>query len=680
MSNKELRFRQIHLDFHTSEMIEDIGIDFDPEEFVSVLKEARVDSINVFARCHHGWLYYQSKKFPERIHPHLKRPNLLQEQIAACHAKGIKAPIYLPIQWDHYTAERHAEWLTMTAEGKQEGTGPYEAGFYRSLCVNSPYIDFIKDHIAEIFELMPVDGFWIDIVQPKDCSCYSCRQRMLDADLDPSNTAVRKQFGIASITRFKLELTKYIRQFSNDCTIFYNAGHIGTRERQAKNAFTHFEIESIAGGCWGYLHFPVTIRYARTLGLDCLGMTGKFQTAWGDFHSFKNPRALEYECFRMLALNAKCCIGDQLHPLGKVCKHTYELIGSVYKQVEQKEPWCRGVTPLVDIAVFNPEESDCREPVEGLWPSILGITRMLQEGSHQFDIIDSQADFGRYKVIILPDDITMSQELAVKVEQYVKTGGAVIASFCSGLDTDKKAFAFKSLGVELVDNGPVDAKGQQARGRWYYAGDFIDYIVPNGQLAKGLAETEYVMYLRGTHIKAVKGTQVLLNCTASYFDRSYQHFCSHLQTPSSGTISQPAAVKNGRVIYFCHPIFTTYEFNAPLWCKKLFLNALEILLPRPLMRHDGPSMINATINEQKSHNRWVLHMLNYVPEMRCKKLEVIEDVIPCYDVAVSVRIDRAVKEVVTAPQLQQLRFTQADGYVQFTVPKIDGHQMVTVGF
>ena len=74
-----LRFRQVHLDYHTSEGIEGVGQKFDPEQFADTLAAAHVNSVTCFARCHHGWLYYPSKTFPERIHPHLDRPNLLGE-------------------------------------------------------------------------------------------------------------------------------------------------------------------------------------------------------------------------------------------------------------------------------------------------------------------------------------------------------------------------------------------------------------------------------------------------------------------------------------------------------------------------------------------------------------------------------------------------------------------------
>ena len=61
-----LPFRQIHLDFHTSEAIAGVGADFDPDEFAGTLAKAHVNSITCFARCHHGWLYSQSQPNPER--------------------------------------------------------------------------------------------------------------------------------------------------------------------------------------------------------------------------------------------------------------------------------------------------------------------------------------------------------------------------------------------------------------------------------------------------------------------------------------------------------------------------------------------------------------------------------------------------------------------------------------
>ena len=142
---KQLRLRQIHLDFHTAGMVENIGGEFDPAEFAQTLVDAGVDSITCFARCHHGYLYYPSKLMPQRIHPNLKRPNLLGEQIEACHKAGIRVPIYITVQWDQLLAEQHPEWRVIEESGKPEGTPPYHAGFYRRFCLNSGKSGVIED-------------------------------------------------------------------------------------------------------------------------------------------------------------------------------------------------------------------------------------------------------------------------------------------------------------------------------------------------------------------------------------------------------------------------------------------------------------------------------------------------------------------------------------------------------
>jgi hypothetical protein len=393
----------VHLDFHTSEHIPDVGADFDPDEFASTLENARVDSVTCFARCHHGWIYFDTKVHPERRHPTLKR-NLLKEQIDACHARGIRVPIYITVQWDHYTAERHPEWVALSETGALRGTPPYEPGFYRSLCVNTPYVDFLKEHVREVLETLPTDGIFFDIVQPLDCSCRACREGMLAEGLEPSNGDHRRRYGLSVINEFKRDMTRFVRQLNSACTIFYNAGHIGPRHRAVADAYTHFEIESLPSGGWGYMHFPVTARFARNLGVDVLGMTGKFHTSWGDFHSFKNEAALQFECFHMLALNAKCSVGDQLHPSGRICSTTYDLIGSVYADVEMMEPWCRNAESVTEVGVFTPEEfSEGRHNA-----AIAGATRILQEAAQQFDILDTQSEFERYRVLVLPDNIPPS--------------------------------------------------------------------------------------------------------------------------------------------------------------------------------------------------------------------------------------------------------------------------------
>lgn len=89
--------RCVHMDFHTtSPAIDGIGVKFDKEKFTKTIREANIDLVTVFGKCHHGYTYYPSKV--GEMHPGLTF-NLLQEEIDAIHAAGAKAPIYLPIGW-----------------------------------------------------------------------------------------------------------------------------------------------------------------------------------------------------------------------------------------------------------------------------------------------------------------------------------------------------------------------------------------------------------------------------------------------------------------------------------------------------------------------------------------------------------------------------------------------------
>lgn len=657
MSELELPFRQIHLDFHTSECIEGIGAEFDPDEFAETLEKARVNSVTCFARCHHGWIYYQTKRFPERRHPHLTC-DLLREQIEACHARGIRVPIYITVQWDHYTAKEHPEWLQLGADGRIVGTAPYEAGFYRRLCLNSSFVDeFLKPFTQEVLETFPVDGIFFDIVGPQDCSCRRCREAMEAEGLEPADEDTRLHYGLKVINEFKRKMTAFIRQFNKNCTIFYNAGHIGPRHREVADAYTHFELESLPSGGWGYLHFPIAIRYARTLRRQCLGMTAKFHTSWGDFHSFKSKSALEFECFNMLALGAKCSVGDQLHPRGKICQTTYELIGSVYREVEKKEKWCRGAKPVTELGVLTPEQFTIGSRT-AIPPSIFGATRMLQEASQQFDILDSQSDLSPYRVLILPDEMHLTDDLSEKLHLYLRDGGSIIASFHSGLNIEGSRFLLD--GIRFVGNAPFSP----------------DFIVPGEKLSNGLSRTEYVMYERGLEVET-EG-EVLAEVIVPYFNRTYKHFCSHRHTPSSGKAGYPGVVRVHKLIYFVHPIFTQYHRNAPWWVKRLFLNALEFLLPDPLLRHNAPTTLLTTINEQTLENRWLVHLLHYIPERRGEAFDVIEDVIPLFNLHVSVRVPRAVEEVCLVPEELALEFCETEGRVEFTVPELRGHRMVSI--
>jgi len=648
--------RQIHLDFHTSGFIPNVAKNFDAETFVRTFKDASVNSVTVFARCHHGYLYYQSKANPERIHPHLQQKNLMLDQIDALHAAGIRAPVYTAIQWDRYTAENNPEWLVRKPSGEHEG-GPFtEPGFYQSLCVNTGYWGFIETHVRELCTLLKgrMDGFFFDIANIRPCLCHKCLPMMGEKGLDVNDNIAIREFTKERVDAFKQRLSALVREYSKDCTIFYNAGHIGPCTKTSVDSYSHFELESLPAGHWGYLHFPITARYARTLGKACIGQTGKFHTDWGDFHSIKNQAALEFEIFQMLSYGFAVSIGDQLEPNGAINPITYKLIKNVYSRVAQYEEWTRPSIPIVEAAVIT------SEPVlyEAKIPdSIMGLTQMLEELALQFDILGTDArNLSKYRLIILPDDLIIDVDLQKCLDAYVAAGGAILACYKGGSNPagDYPA-CFGAISHGENENYP-------------------DFIIANGPMAANLEqESEYVIYKPGLKITASRSeTKTILEARTPYFPRKGEYFCSHKYTPSGKGESYPAVFQNGNVILFGHPIFEQYRHNAPKWCKTLIDNAISMLRPHRLVRHNGPSTMKVHLMEQPEKGRIIAHLLSYIPVRKSATIDIIEERTTLRDVRLAFCLSKDIKSAQIVPDGTSLKL---EGNT-VVVPEVDGYAIV----
>ena len=137
----------------------------------------------------------------------------------------------------------------------------------------------------------------------------------------------------------------------------------------------------------------------------------------------------------------------------------------MYEQVEEKEAWCDDVKPAVEIGVFTAEEF-VGASNDNLPKSLQGAVRMLQECAFQFDVVDTQSDFAKYRLRILPDQIPVDPLFADKLSIYMENGGKAIFTCKSGLTPDEASFAL-DIGVTKREEQPVDVYGEDVVGKIY---------------------------------------------------------------------------------------------------------------------------------------------------------------------------------------------------------------------
>lgn len=656
-----MNYRQVHLDFHTSEKIEGIGEAFQKEQFQDALKRGHVNSITLFSKCHHGWSYHPSKC--NEMHPNLKF-DLLGEQIKAAHEIGVKTPVYLSAGFDEKTARRHPEWVVREKDDTMLWTKTFLEPGYHKLCINSPYLEELLSQIQEVLINYEADGIFLDIIGVQPCYCKYCREAMEDRGLDPLKEDEVRLLAESVYANYARKVRETIDSIKPGLPVFHNGGHIRRGRRDLANKNTHLELESLPTGGWGYDHFPLSAAYARTLGMEYLGMTGKFHLSWGEFGGFKHPNALRYEAALSAANGAGVSIGDQLHPSGEMDPATYSLIGKAYKELEEKEPWLYKAQNIADIGVLSGEavwemNGGIKDTtLDEVQRADVGAVRILLEGHYLFHVIDTNEDFDKYSLILLPDVVLLDEESRDKLKQYVEKGGRILATGKSGLDRDKNKFML-DFGVDFLGDNPYNP----------------DYFRPSFQVPD-LENAAFVMYSKGYNIKNISGRE-LGNRENPYFNRTYKAFCSHQHTPCRNEKAGTGMVRGKDGIYISWEVFQDYATKGSLILKRMVQYAINELIEENLtLKTTLPAQGIATVAKQI--NRYIVHLLYGVPVKRGLNTEVIEDIQPLYNIQVQLKVNEPIRRIYLAPQRTDLEYQVKDGVVNIVVPEVDLHQMLVL--
>lgn len=650
-----MRFRQVHLDFHTSEHIEDIGKKFDKKQFQTALKKGHINSITLFSKCHHGWAYHPSKA--NEIHPHLDF-DLLGAQIQAAHEIGVKTPIYLSAGLDEKMAHRHPEWLVRNLDESTTWAKDFTEPGYHKMCMSSPYLDYLVKQIEEVCKNYDADGIFLDIAGVQPCYCQNCIAEREELGLNPYDENDVLKHAEMVYKRYAEKTRAAVDKYKPNLSLFHNGGHIRQGRRDLVNYNTHLELESLPTGGWGYDHFPFSARYCQGLGVDYLGMTGKFHGSWGEFGGFKHPNALRFEVTLAAANGAKCSVGDQLSPSGEMDMVTYDLIGSAYSELEGKEEWLDNVESVADIAIISPEAyvGDLSTgQMTKVDDSGSGVCRIMLEGKYLFDVIDFESDLSKYKVIILPDVIRADIDFAKRLREFCDCGGKVLATGKSALYENSNEFCL-NLGAEWIKENPYKP----------------DYFRPLEKI-KDMGDTGYIMYGNGEKIRCI-GNELGIR-ENPYFNRTRAHFCSHQHTPNSCEYGGAGMTEGKDGIYIAWNIFADYAQSGELHLKQMAIFALDRLLDSAkTLKTNLPAQGIVTLMKQS--DRLICHLLYASPVKRGNGIEVIEDIVPIYNVELAIKTDRKINKVYLAPQKEDIDFTYDNGYISVKLAKIECHQMV----
>lgn len=648
--------RQVHMDFHMPEFPVDAIRRFNAEEFVGHLVRGKVNMVALFAKCHFGNSFYNTRVG----HKHEGLPNdFLREAAEECRRHDIKTIAYYSFLCDVHAHEERPHWRRINANGESDP----RRGCWGRLCPNTPYREELAlPQLEEIAADYPVDGFFIDIPFCGPCWCPYCKEKfrlMYGRELDASTPVDEvTAFMQNSTGRFLRELRVICDRHNPDLKIVTNCAW--------KLDSSRYFSEGSDYGVWesqphqNYLSHSFAARSVRTLDVPVQVMSVRFFQGWGDL-TLKPTAQMTTEFAAMIGNGAVASSGDQVNVDGTLQPPVYDMFNQAFGFVEAREKILLDAESVTDTALLAPvARRDCPAP-EAVGPAMKGAHKALVESHVQFDILNSLDidKIDRYRTIILTEPNDFAPGVFEALEAWVRKGGTLIAvggALVSGGD-----FAMQdAFGLEFIEPSVFS----------------VSHFRPTAELPGDMVDLP--LQLRGRAFKVVaRGATTLAEYIYPQIEQTHEHAFRHPACPPPADRPSPYAFATenkhgkGRCVYVAGSVFRVYWETNHHWLRQFVEALLRRLDPNPLYRVDAPSLVETNLMKT-SGGDLLLNLIHYQVGHQgdTKAIPSIEKVYPLGPIPCSVKA-KGVQRVALEPMDQEIAFKESDGYVSFTIPSVE---------
>jgi len=641
-----------HPDFHMPADVE-IGRGFDGDALGRRLAECHADAVAIFAKCHYGHAYYDTKIGTR--HPRLT-VDMLREAVEGCHRHGVGVIGYYSTFLDTCAAREHPDWAARRADGTARG------GNYTAVCVNSPYVDeLLIPQMREILTGYDVDEVLLDTMSNfEPCYCEHCKASF-GGDIPLSDEDPRWQEYVhwyaARFDGFFARVAAALRETNPEVPVVFN-WMWGTRiPTPPPPGIGRLCADDRGSGTIASLH----CRFFAGTGYPCDYFTGRFLHGLGDWNSAPDV-SLQYTAAASVANGSTFWLIDRMLPDGSLDEPAYDSMKAVFGFVKERADWLIDARHVPEVAVlhawstlvgdnmqFYAEPRTRRERSE----AFEGVSRMLMEHGRHYTALAEHtlnARVGDYRLVIVPEQEFLSEQTIETLTGYVEAGGRVLITQATEGTPDPRLLELAGVefdGLTGPDYGYVDAeppvviRGKFARIRATEAEVLRPYIIPLG------AEERAASFGHGFAPPTEPGFPAV---TARKLGR-------------------------GEVIYVAAPAFKSYCNYQSYLIAGLLLELMDRLLPDPVVKVSTPAQVEMVA--MRRADDLIIHLVNHSGRERLGGYHwpVTEYVPEVRDVRVMIKATSRTDSVLHAPS-ERMRTRMRDGYAELVLPGL--HVMETL--
>ncbi len=457
----EKPWRQIQMNLRQIDMV-----DINAAQIVADLQAFKA---NVFMINAAGIIASYPTDLPFQTQSEYLQGDSLAQIIAACHAVDIRVIArtdFSKVRRPRY--EKHPDWAYVSPSGQ---VIDYHGDI--AVCLNGAYQQhYMFEIIAELLTKLPFDGIFFNMsgYQTRDysgvyygpCHCPNCQRRFqamygltvpVKEDLEDERYRRYNQFKLTTLAEHRAKLYHFITERWPHIAVAslreFGRGFIRQESNTAiDRPLPHWQYSGSDNSKWASSSYPTMLSSNTTV----------------DFIDFPYRHVTVSPHQQQLRLVQGLANGNALdwYLIGRIDNHEdrsgFAPIKAIFHYHAAHEESYAHLTSKASIALLNGAQANQNE--------FRGWFRCLVENHFLFDTLMEEValelPWDKYAAIILPDYQPISERLAARLDQFVATGGTLIASGQSGFRDEsyapRRQPVLQTLGITGIETVRTDMR------------------------------------------------------------------------------------------------------------------------------------------------------------------------------------------------------------------------------